>query len=1748
MLVMFFGGLAFSGQIAKMLLDGTNDETPAGEVVTHTWDFTKWSDATVADLKAEAAKVSVSEDGTSVTDGGGAKWSDCEKTSKNTTYEASKDNCFWYVGGEAEPTANGNVIAELKGLTFDTSYGAARSLAIAVNYPETSLGTYNGPAYLWLGGKGKDCFTIKNVKVGSQLSITAESHKPSEGRGVQLKIGGENFGDSFTPTTLETQTWTITSESADLVDVVVSNTNGCHIYYIDAEIGEPAEEPVVEPGETTTIFSWEGNAEGAIVSGGAVTATDAAGADLTADDVNTVNSTYNVIRLRGAKDFSTNVVVITLDKALKAGDEIAITAYRNKNDADKKTGALLKFENGSTTVSTATTNDGLEFVNIDQSDESANDQNRGTEPNTVTLTVPSDAAGSKTITMTRAITGTNLFITKIEITGERNGEEEETPTTTTVVYDIADVEGIQGVAPTGATLDSGAEFTIPQNFTLYVEGKTLTAWTDGTAEYAVGSTVKAAGETMTLKPVFTKNSVNLGDQKEPVTVKFDFQRKNGAPAVGWEGQTGLVWVTQATVNGKTIDVKADLSTSPGKFANANWDDWCQLNNGTTFTIPSAKGAVVSVEGYNTLGEPSKDGQTSFLTIDGQSDYTHAKVVSYTIASSNETVNVVIGEEGSYYRYIQVVLPKVEKDDSGLSFDNVAGTVSWQVGNEEAGTVSEELTDAFTIASATIGSDLNVSTKTVFGQTMLALKPGTSNPGNKEEDMVEYRVKVASGLTFKPTTVSYDAVKNGTDNATYSWSYVIDGVESSITTVSKDDIVRNNNTTGTPPMNHSFTVTTDGCSEFALRIYVSGFSNAKDLDIANIVINGIVDGTVADVEKYVLSAVAAPAEAGTINIYPFSEQYEAGSEVKLTATENFGYDFVNWTDAVGVVVSEEPVFTYTLNSDAALTANFVAVETFELALTVDGTNDYMVKISPAPEMVDGKMMYEAGQAVQLQADQYEGLVTFTNWSDGETNSSKLVSMTADVELTAFYAGADILAGWDFYKAGGSGRKADFASADNESAALNLVYPDGHTSGWLDKSTEAAGGYESFAGAATNWRNDVEIGTTWWQTKVNAEAFTDINVQFQMLYNYNAYQTYDAEYSLDGENWTKFGSITMTGAKKVASFNEALPEEANNQAELYIRMIADKTSNIDGTSSANDGNTLAMFFITGTPKLVDDGVAPVLVSTVPENGATGASATGKIVLTFDERVKLADTVMPTATLGNQTLTPTVSGKAVTFDYKGLEYSTEYTFTLPGGSIADLTDNFITDDITLTFTTMVRPTVEKQLYDFIVPDDGTFAEALKAAAARSDQNVRYRIFVKQGEYVIPAGETGYTDNNGNYYDYPDPRTYFNSPNVSIIGENPANTSITNEMPNSLVANADAGGDSGANPVEGIRSSGVLYLQSGATDTYFQDIKLWSATADNTGRNVVLVDGGNRTVCKNVTLWAYQDTYVSDNTRSTYYFEGGLLRGRTDFLCGSGDVFYNNVTLQMCQDGGYIAVPRDNVKYGYVFKDCTIKGETSKVDGNYYLGRPWTEGAEAYFIDTKMEVVPRAIGWAEMSAGGCTRMAEWNSMTANGSQVDLTGRAKTLGKTTPNPNNPVLTAEEALEIGNLHNMFGDWDPTLLTEQAPVPANLKQEGNYLVWDDSNYALLWAIVKDGQVIGFTTEPKFELPVDGQYAVRAANEMGGLCEQSETVDVTGVTTGIFEAENPLSRVPETIYNLNGIRVDKAHKGLYIVGGKKTVITK
>ena len=317
-----------------------------------------------------------------------------------------------------------------------------------------------------------------------------------------------------------------------------------------------------------------------------------------------------------------------------------------------------------------------------------------------------------------------------------------------------------------------------------------------------------------------------------------------------------------------------------------------------------------------------------------------------------------------------------------------------------------------------------------------------------------------------------------------------------------------------------------------------------------------------------------------------------------------------------------------------------------------------------------------------------------------------------------------------------------------------------------------------------------------------------------------------------------------------------------------------------------------------------------------------------------------------------------------------------------------------------------------------------------------------------------------------------------------------------------------------------------------------------DAHGRDIVLHDYATHTIFKDACIWAYQDTYVSNKQDGAYYFEGGVIRGRTDFICGSGDVFFNKVDIIMCEKGGYVVAPQGNSKYGYVFKDCTISGGKDDVDGTYYLGRAWTAAAETYFINTTMKAKPAKAGWHEWN-NGPTRFAEYKSVNANGAAIDLSQRATTINGT---PNSPILTDDEAAVIGDMTNTFGDWQPSLTTEQAPVPTNVTLNGSALSWDNSDYALLWAICKDGAVVAFTTNPTYIVTEPGAYTVRAANEAGGLSKESESVVVINeLPTGVKEVRGKVENTKSGAYDLLGRNVNtQTKKGLFVLDGRKVVV--
>lgn len=414
--------------------------------------------------------------------------------------------------------------------------------------------------------------------------------------------------------------------------------------------------------------------------------------------------------------------------------------------------------------------------------------------------------------------------------------------------------------------------------------------------------------------------------------------------------------------------------------------------------------------------------------------------------------------------------------------------------------------------------------------------------------------------------------------------------------------------------------------------------------------------------------------------------------------------------------------------------------------------------------------------------------------------------------------------------------------------------------------------------------------------------------------------------------------------------------------------------------------------------------------------------------------------------------------------------------------------------------------------------FITALEIANGNNVETnaARTYIFLPNGTYDL--GDKCLTPISGN--------------NISIIGESMDNTIIVNKP-----------------EVEGIGVTATLFNTS--TGLYMQDLTLKNAYPFNnsTGRAVCLQDRGTQTICKNVKMLSYQDTYYSNNNNGQYYFEGSDIHGIVDFICGGGDVFFNKCTLTLEPGkGSYITAPyTDGTDYGYVFDGCKIVGSATD---SFTFGRSWGGTAKCAFLNTILDKNAAAnIASTRWTTGGMNVVAknffEYNTVDENGKVISP---AENIVKFTKDKEvseyNTIITAEKAAEF-TLDAVFGDWKPANLSAQAAATA-ATLDNDKLSWTGD--AQMYLVAKDGKFFALTTEKSVNLNGEkGTFAVRAANQMGGFGATANSVS-TGIRNITSATEAAV--IKTAIYAADGTQLTNLQKGINIIvktladGSKKT----
>ena len=958
------------------------------------------------------------------------------------------------------------------------------------------------------------------------------------------------------------------------------------------------------------------------------------------------------------------------------------------------------------------------------------------------------------------------------------------------------------------------------------------------------------------------------------------------------------------------------------------------------------------------------------------------------------------------------------------------------------------------------------------------------------------------------------------------------------------------------------------SEKPLKLNFSfiGLGNDKTMGLSNLVISGTLTGSAVSSVKYLLNTAVVPAEAGSIVADPDMTTYKEGTTVTLTAKRNFGYRFKEWQDATGSVVSTDATTTVTMDAEKTMKAIFETIPVY--TVKANATNDAdrtLGSVTLSPNEHNG--LYEEGTEITATANE-SAIVKFLQWTDEFENAGtqpvRTLTVNSDMTLVANYEVQDFIAVFDasvvnmyaYETTSGYPFAADMTWDNQRNATASIVkVSDGSLVYTQTGGTPVVRNRTGVVLSAINglYQNGYRTTDIAWQYQFSTVGFTSATFKGDMAAKNMASKKWKALVSVNGGEFTPIeGASWEMTANVVKPLSINLPAEAIGQEKVVIRITGDgedmlsSSYQFDNTFAglsycAHSESGVGNVYVLGSAVVEEDHDAPQVTNVLPADGATDVSATGRITISYDERI-LAGATTGKATLsggGSTTdLTPQWSNRSVSFAYQALQYGATYTFAMPAGFVQDHSGN-AADEVTFTFTVMERTQPTARLFDAIVAQDGSGDyTSLQAAidAAPTGRAKPYLIFVQNGRYH-------------EHIDIPATKPY-----LHIIGQDRDQTVIYD--------NRLCGGD--GNDIEG--GNTVYKVDPGATvvvkadNTFFESITLENSFGHELQKGpqaLALNTAADRIALNNVALLSYQDTWITSSTQTNrHYIKNSLIEGAVDFIYNGGDVYLDGDTLVINRpSGGYIVAPNhtDESRWGYVFQNTVIRPYPGMDVKDVWLGRPWHGKPKTVFINTQSFVNIPPKGWYNTMGGLPAIWAEYNTTDAYGKPVDLSGRETYYYYVDRDTNvkyevfdvKNTLTADEAAQYTLRNVLSGNdgWQPELLCEPCEAP-EATLNGSVLECQAVPYAICYVVTCNGEVLDITTECSYDTALaaasrrtsaEAVYAVQAVNENGGMSRKALVVTTTGISTMPTDGH----AVIEGIYTVDGRKVTILQRGVNIV---------
>lgn len=1275
-------------------------------------------------------------------------------------------------------------------------------------------------------------------------------------------------------------------------------------------------------------------------------------------------------------------------------------------------------------------------------------------------------------------------------------------------------------------------FTIPTNYTFFKnvddngnateKGYSLKYWTDSEGNrYEIGNTYSFRNSLLKLKPMFEKNPTTHENRVSNTIIRYDFgtnvhyyddpisntKRMVCAQIVNIDNNQKTFWTAKADVkvlqdgllSSHTRDVALWCDTgSKGYIRNTGLDEWASFGPGTTFWCTAGVGTKISMLSYSKITtttidgvvptidktrtdkEREKEGLPTLDEEEASGKKVNLYVYSHTVENTDTRIPIVIGDDYSYYKWMEV---------SVLATNMV--NLHADVDNEQHGNVTD------------------ISTISDYGAKELE----DGGYAIRQGDRVELRFNRLFGYDFD--RIIYQNVNNEKENPLPVLKMredgkvdMIDFDGKSVVTVDKHTDIDGNDTWGT--------ATGNGKTVFVLKRIEptaeeaeSGKRTAFELEF-NITTHRALEICYKEKTTYYITYNAGKFASG---IPPVAQWVEDGDKYVIPQNNCLYYEgntLDHWEDNDG-------------NKYAIGSAYTATAEDLRL-FPVFKPNQFSILDISKPQSVTWALNTKEG-AQEMNISNVEGILVSQLYNEAGERIDLKIDLTGEKD-----ANGKIECKFD-------------NTANSEYMQINAKSIIGFpaTANCVLKMTATAD--PSSVNVAGKGKGDEGYLSGNKYIEVTCSGDTAVqNMNFSVpLSCYDITVTYQPQIDLKKPTIQSLtcGETTYT-AKQIADIMKAnngnvvfyvSPWENTSGEEKIPEITGTATENgkveqinlptLSSTQSTVNVKTATGFIVESYPitfvfnKPDDD---PQLLSmTINGTKYTGKNVeindvarNGVVKLTFNRTMDVQ-----TIKIGNSVFTAN-SGKQLTFKYWDLEAGATLQVSVPAGTFKDIYGKTYSEAFNLTLhisdgTYMYR----HQNFDFIVGTNGTIDDAIKAANSNTKGgNNRYFIFVPDGEYQLtgnePIANLG-NKNNG--------VTKIEKSNISIIGQSKKGTTIWN-LP----------------AVEGSSYTGTIHIGKNIENFYAEDLTIenrydyWGATG-GAGRAVAFWDQGNRSIMKNVALMSWQDTYYSNNAKDFRgYLEDCDIAGVVDFLCGDGDIWFEKCNILLRdRAGNNIAAPSTQIgqKWGYVLNNCCIKSEAKNPqlikDNDWTLARPWNGSPACTYINTRMYTQPRTVGWTKMNSGEIVRFHEYRSMDANGALISL-GR-RSLAATAPGPGSDdcVLSDELAATYTKRNVLSGEdaFEPDALCRQidAVSAADEDKDENSMTWNDNIY------IDDNNLTWDAYEPAlcyfvFKLDEDsgkwkylestigtsvsltgygsGYYCVRAANQMGGLGAATQTI--------------------------------------------------